>query len=71
MFGVVWVNPERLGGTPCFFGTRVPIKNLFDYLGAGQTVDGFLEDFPGVAREQVDAVLARAPEVMMLRGRAA
>lgn len=34
-FGIVWINPERMIGTPCFFGTRVPVKALFDYLEAG------------------------------------
>ncbi|HEY0605315.1 MAG TPA: DUF433 domain-containing protein [Herpetosiphonaceae bacterium] len=44
--------PEILGGTPVFAGTRVPIKNLIDYLEAGDSLDEFLEDFPSVSREQ-------------------
>ena len=60
LFGIVWVNPERMSGTPCFFGTRVPIQHLFDYLSAGRTIDFFLEDFAGVTRERVEAVLSRA-----------
>lgn len=61
-FGIVWMNPERMSGAPCFFGTRVPVQNLFDYLRSGDSIDLFLEDFPGVTREQVDAVLRLAPE---------
>ncbi len=50
---VINVDPEILGGTPVFSGTRVPIKNLFDYLEAGETIESFLEDFESVRREQV------------------
>ena len=50
-------DPARLGGEPVFRGTRVPVKSLFDHLGAGDSVDVFLDDFPGVTREQVRAVL--------------
>jgi len=50
-------DPEILGGTPVFRGTRVPIKNLFDYLETGETIDEFLADFQGVKREQVIEVL--------------
>jgi len=57
LFGIVWVNPGRLSGTPCFTGTRVPIKNLFDYLEGGDTLENFLEGFPGVTRQQAIAVL--------------
>lgn len=60
LFGVIWVNPARMSGAPCFAGTRVPIRNLFDYLEGGETVDGFLEGFPGVAREQALEVLELA-----------
>ena len=51
------IDPEILGGTPVFFGTRVPIKNLFDYFEAGDSIETFLEDFDGVKREQVVKVL--------------
>ena len=54
---VINVDAEILGGTPVFFGTRVPIKNLFDYLEAGETIEIFLEDFEGVKKEQVLKVL--------------
>jgi uncharacterized protein (DUF433 family) len=42
---VVHCDPEIMSGTPVFFGTRVPVKNLFDYLEAGDTLDSFLDDF--------------------------
>lgn len=48
---------EKLGGTPVFRGTRVPIKNLFDYLEAGDNLETFLEDFPTVSRAQAIGVL--------------
>ena len=47
---IINIDPEILGGTPVFFGTRVPIKNLFDYLEAGKSIDYFLDDFEGVKR---------------------
>lgn len=50
-------DPEKLGGTPVFSGTRVPIKNLFDYLEGGDSLAGFLDDFPTVTREQARGVL--------------
>lgn len=54
---VINIDPEILGGTPVFFGTRVPIKNLFDYLGSGDSIEVFLEDFDGVGKDQVVKVL--------------
>jgi uncharacterized protein (DUF433 family) len=54
---VVTRDPEILGGEPVFAGTRVPIKSLFDHLEAGDSIADFLEGFPGVAREQVLALL--------------
>jgi uncharacterized protein (DUF433 family) len=57
LFGVIWINPKRVSGTPCFFGTRVPVKTLFDFLAAGETFEQFLDDFEGVDREQALAVL--------------
>lgn len=50
---VILKDPQILGGVPVFRGTRVPIKNLLDYLATGETMDSFLEDFPTVTREQV------------------
>ena len=60
LFGLIWINPDRLGGTPCFYASRVPLQNLFDYLEASHTVDDFLKDFDGISREQVTAVLELA-----------
>lgn len=54
---VVHSDPEIMGGEPVFVGTRVPVKGLFDYLEAGDTVDQFLYSFPTVTREQVLAAL--------------
>ncbi len=50
-------NPEILGGTPVFTGTRVPVQSLFDHLKAGDSIEDFLEGFPSVKREQVVALL--------------
>jgi uncharacterized protein (DUF433 family) len=57
---VVSVNPNILGGTPVFAGTRVPIESLFDYLKRGRSIDYFLEQFPTVRREQVEQLLDEA-----------
>lgn len=56
----VWVNPARLGGEPCFAGTRVPVRALFDHLKAGDGFDAFLDGYEGVTRDQVVAVLSLA-----------
>ena len=61
---VVQVDPEILGGTPVFRGTRVPVKNLLDYLTAGDTLDQFLDDFPTVKRHQAVAVLELAKDLL-------
>ncbi len=50
-------DPEKMSGTPVFFGTRVPIKNLLDCLEAGESLDGFLDQFPTVSRAQALGVL--------------
>jgi uncharacterized protein (DUF433 family) len=55
-------DPEILGGTPVFSGTRVPVKTLTDYLEGGASIDAFLDDFPTVRREQVIAFLEEARE---------
>jgi uncharacterized protein (DUF433 family) len=60
LFGLIWINPKRVSGTPCFYGTRVPIKNLFDSLAAGETLEDFLDGFEGVSREQAVEVLSLA-----------
>jgi len=54
---LIEVDLEKLSGTPCFTGTRVPVTHLFDYLEAGDSLDEFLTDFPTVTREQVLGVL--------------
>lgn len=54
---LIETDPEKLSGTPVFRGTRVPVKNLFDYLEGGDDLDIFLDDFPSVAREQALGVL--------------
>jgi uncharacterized protein (DUF433 family) len=65
LFGLVWINPSRVSGMPCFYGTRVPLKNLFDTLAAGETVDDFLDGFEGVSREQATAVLSLAGDDLL------
>jgi uncharacterized protein (DUF433 family) len=55
-------NPAVMHGTPCFAGTRVPVRSLFDHLEGGYNVEYFLEEFPSVTREQVLAVLDAAKE---------
>ena len=57
---VVRRDPRILGGTPVFAGTRVPVKNLFDYLETGETLDHFLLDFPAVSRAKAIATLEMA-----------
>lgn len=68
---VIETDPEILGGTPVFAGTRVPLKNLTDYLEGGHPLDDFLDDFPSVTREQVVAALEEAREALSQRARAA
>jgi uncharacterized protein (DUF433 family) len=62
--GVINIDAEILGGTPVFSGTRVPIKNLFDYLETGDTIEIFLEDFEGVSRHQVIKVLEMSQKLI-------
>jgi uncharacterized protein (DUF433 family) len=64
LFGLIWINPQRVSGAPCFYGSRVPVKTLFDCLAAGQTLEDFLEDFEGVRREQAVAVLGLAADAL-------
>jgi len=58
------VDPEILVGTPVFFGTRVLIKNVFDYLESGESIDEFLADFDGVQKEQVIMVLEMSQKLI-------
>ena len=50
-------DPETMGGTPVFAGTRVPVQTLIDYLSGGESLDDFLDGFPSVSREQAEAFL--------------
>jgi len=59
---VIQSDPEILGGTPVFSGTRVPIRSLFDHLEGGDSIDDFLEGFPSVQRDQVIALLEISQE---------
>jgi len=61
---LITTSPDRLSGTPVFAGTRVPVKNLFDYLEAGDSLDEFLAGFPGVSRDHAIAVLELAKSVL-------
>ena len=61
---VVHRDPEILGGTPIFVGTRVPVRILFEYLEAGDSLEVFLDQFPSVRREQAMAALELAREVL-------
>jgi len=57
---VIAVEPEIMSGAPCFVGTRVPVRALFDYLDGGHPIADFLEDFPTVTEAQVHQLLAEA-----------
>ena len=61
---VVRSDPEILGGSPVFAGTRVPVKNLLDYLAAGDSLETFLDHFPSVTREQAVAALEYAKDLL-------
>ena len=63
--GIVHSDPEIMGGTPVFVGTRVPLQNLIDALEGGDSIDDFLEGFPTVSRAQVIAVI-EAGQMKML-----
>jgi uncharacterized protein (DUF433 family) len=59
---IVSCDPEVMGGTPVFYGTRVPIQTLLDYLEGGESIDDFLIGFPSVSREQVISFLEEAKD---------
>jgi uncharacterized protein (DUF433 family) len=63
--GVIVKNPEILGGTAVFHGTRVPFQALLDYLEGGQTLDEFLDDFPTVTREAAISALELAKSLVV------
>jgi uncharacterized protein (DUF433 family) len=62
---LITIDPDILGGTPVFKGTRVPVKTLFDYLEDNYTLDEFLECFPSVSRKMACRVLEKSEEVLL------
>ncbi len=62
---LITTSPDRMSGTPVFAGTRVPVKNLFDYLEAGDSLDEFLAGFPTVSRGHAIAVLELAKSALL------
>ena len=68
---VVHSDPDILGGTPVFIGTRVPFRNLIDYLERNHRLDDFLDSFPTVSREQAVAALEAAHEAVITRAHSA
>ena len=62
---IVVVDPEIMSGTPCFAGTRVPVRSLVDYIEGGDTLDEFLDQFPTVSRAQAVAFLEQASESLL------
>jgi len=63
MKAVIYSDPQVMGGTPVFVGTRVPFQTLIDYIEGGDTLDEFLDDFPTVTREQVIEAMAGDSQV--------
>ncbi|HEX8616518.1 MAG TPA: DUF433 domain-containing protein [Thermoanaerobaculia bacterium] len=64
---IVHSDPEILGGTPVFVGTRVPVQALLDYLEGGDTIEEFLDDYPGVTRATAVAFLEEAGRALLAR----
>ena len=64
---VISVSPDVMSGTAVFTGTRVPVKNLLDYLAAGESLDEFLQQFPTVKREQAVALISLAEKLLLAR----
>ena len=67
---VVHSDPDILGGTPVFVGTRVPVKALIDYIEGGHSLDEFLDDFPSVSRDIALAALEQAKAHLLADARA-
>jgi uncharacterized protein (DUF433 family) len=63
--GIIVKDPEILGGTPVFLGTRVPFQALLDYLEGGQTLDEFLDDFPTVSKDAAVEALELAKSLLV------
>jgi uncharacterized protein (DUF433 family) len=68
---VVHSNPEIMSGTPVFVGTRVPVSTLFDYLAAGESLEEFFDNFPGVTHAQVVAAINQAKQLLLDHARSA
>lgn len=68
---LITTSPDRLGGTPVFAGSRVPVQTLVDYLEAGDSLDDFLTDFPSISREHAIAVLELAKSALLSKAVAA
>ena len=64
---VIVIDPEVMSGTPCFRGTRVPFKNLIDYLEGGHPLDEFLRQFPSVTHEMAVQALEEAKDSLLAR----
>jgi uncharacterized protein (DUF433 family) len=62
---VVWADPGRMGGTPCFRGTRVPVQTLIDHIEGNATLEQFLDGFPSVTREQAIQFIELAKESLL------
>jgi uncharacterized protein (DUF433 family) len=61
---LIWINPGRMSGAPCFYKTRMPIDSLFENLEDGVSLDEWLDAFPDIPREQAQAVLEYAKNSM-------
>lgn len=62
---IVWADPGRMSGTPCFRGTRVPVQTLIDHIEGNSTLEQFLEGFPSVTREQAIQFIELAKESLL------
>jgi len=63
---LITISPDVLGGTPVFYDTRVPVKNLFDYIKGGDSLEDFLSDYPSVDKAQALKVLSHAEQIITL-----
>lgn len=64
-YGAISIDPETMGGTPVFSGTRVPIQTLFDYMEGGDDLNEFIDDYPTVSKEAAIEVLEMAKKSLM------
>ena len=63
-YGAINIDPETMGGTPVFTGTRVPVQTLFDYIEGGDNLNEFLDDYPTVSKEAAIQVLGMAKKTL-------